>query len=263
MPWQLTGIHGAIGDRHPEDLLTPELGSQPLVPDDQGQCRVPGIEAEGVHERLVEVIEPLLLSDQPNWVMLPASEQEQRLAWEQRIGDRAEIGFGRGWNALAMSQLSRLGTAGRVIAARMASADEAGVEAVLALDWTPVDSGLELLFSRVDGRPEGGTDPGDLIRKGVEAVSQPEALLCPGNGSDGYIEQLVPALPALGDWVQPEVRWLFPEASVGTLGVAGSLFGWAWLAQGYRLGEFTETTAILAMDEGALVGLSLVSPAGN
>lgn len=260
MPWQLTDIHGAIGACHLEDLLTPELGSQPLVPDEQGQCRIPDVEAEGGHERLVEVIEPLLLSDQPNWVMLPASEQEQRLAWEQRIGDRAEIGFGRGWNALAMSQLNRLGTAGRMIAARMTSADAAGVEAVLALDWTPADSGLELLFSRVDGRPDGGTDPGDLIRKGVEAVSQPEALLCPGNGSDGYMEQLIPAFPGLGDWVQPEVRWLFPEASVGTLGVAGNLFGWAWLAQGYRLGEFTEKTAILAMDEGALVGLSIMNP---
>jgi hypothetical protein len=258
VPWQLTGIHGTIGSCPPEDLLTPGLGAQPLVPDDQGQCRIPGVEAGDVHDRLIEVIEPLLLPGQPNWVVLPASEQDQRLAWEQQVGDRAEIGFGRGWSALAMSQLNRLGTTGRVIAARMIRADEEGVEAVVALDWTPSEQGLELVFSQVDGRPEGGTDPGALIRKGGEVVTQPEMVLCPGTGSDGYLDQLYPAFAALGDWVQPEVRWSFPEASLGALGVAGCLFGWAWLVQGYNLGEFTEATAVLAMDEGALAGLSLV-----
>ena len=259
MPWQLSGIQGSIGAHTLEDVLSPGLEAQPLAAGDAAQCRIPGIEAEDSHERLRAVIEPLLLPDQPNWVMLPFSEQDQRLAWENCLGDRAEIGFGRGWSALAMSQLNRLGTPGRVIAARMTGADEIDVEAVAALDWTPSDKGLELAFSQVDGRPDGGTDPGDLIRKGMEVDSQPEALLCPGNGSDGYMEQLVPAFPALGDWVQPEVRWLFPEASMGALGVPGSLLGWAWLAQGYRLGEFTGTTVILAMDEGALVGLSLVT----
>lgn len=255
MPWQLTGIHGSIGGYPPKDLLTPGLGVQPLVPDDQGQCRIPGVEADDAQDRLVEVIEPLLLPDQPNWVVLPASEQDQRLVWEQQFGDRAEIGFGRGWSALAMGQLNRLETAGRVIAARMIGTDGNGVEAVVALDWTPSDQGLELAFSQVDGRPDGGTDPGALIRKGGEVVTQPEGVLCPGTGSDGYLD---PLYPALGDWVQPEVRWLFPEAALGALGVAGSLINWAWLVQGYHLGELTEATAVLAMDEGALAGLSLV-----
>ncbi|KAA8977774.1 hypothetical protein [Halospina sp. K52047b] len=261
MPWQLSGIQGSIGAHNLEDVLSPGLEAQPLAAGDTSQCRIPGIEAEGSHERLRAVIEPLLLPDQPNWVMLPSSEQNQRLVWENCLGDRAEIGFGRGWSALAMSQLNRLGTTGRMIAARMKSPDEAGMEAVVALDWTPSDSGLELVFSLVDGRPEGGSDPGDLVRKGVDAVSRPEALLCPGNGSDGYLEQLTPALPALGDWVQPEVRWAFPEAPAGTLGVAGNLFGWAWLVQGYRLGEFTGSTVVLAMDGGPLAGLSGVRPA--
>lgn len=260
MRWQLTGMEGSVAGHAPGELLSPGLAGGPSALHAGGPGRLSGIGEETPHERLLAVIEPLLRKDRPNWVVLPFSEQSRRQEWEARLGHCSEIGFGRGWSTLALSQLNRLGTQGRLIGASMLGVEDAGVEACIALDWAPSEGGFELGFSRVDGGAEGSPDLTDLIQQGQEAIRQPELLVCPGTGSDGYLEPLYPSLPALGDWVQPEVRWVFPEASVGaSLGVAGSLFNWAWLVQGYRFGEVTGASVVLALDEGPLAGLAVVN----
>lgn len=259
MRWELTSIEGQLGAWPAADLLAPGLTESPLMPDEQGQCLIePKTEASD-KERLWSRIEPLLGSGKPNWVLLPEAQRANRDWWETRLSDIAEPGFGRGAAALALSQLNRLATPGRLIAGHTPEEGSEGIEGVMALEWAPSDRGMVFDLTRMDGRLDGKTDVGALLNLGRETVTQPEALLCPGTGGDGYLERLLPFLAELGPWARPEVRWEFPEARLGRLGVVGSLYDWAWLEAGYRLGDWTGPCAVMEMDESHLVGLSVVS----
>ena len=259
MHWELTSVEGQLGPWAATELLSPGLVELPLMPDKQGQCLIDPREEPSEQEHLWSRIQPLLDPGKPNWVVLPEAQRANREWWETRLSEIAEPGFGRGAVALALSQLNRLATAGRLIAAHAPGEGCEGIEGVMALEWAPSDRGMTFELSRMDGRMDGKTDVGALLNLGRETVAKPEALLCPGTGGDGYLERLLPFLAELGPWAHPEVRWEFPEARLGRLGVVGSLYDWAWLEAGYRLGDWTGPCAVMEMDESHLVGLSVVS----
>lgn len=257
--WQLTSIEGRLGGYPVNELLAPGLAESPLVPDEQGQCLIePRLDDESVVQRLSSLIHPLLDPAKPNWVVLPETQRANRSWWEEQLGGVAEAGFGRGAVALSLSQLNRLATPGCVIAAHTPDEGSPGIEGVVALEWSPAEAGMAFDLARMDGRLDGKTDVGALLKLGRETATQPEALLCPGTGGDSYLERLLPFLAELGPWAGPDVRWEFPEARLGQMGVVGSLYDWAWLEAGYRLGDWAGSCAVLEMDESHLVGLSVV-----
>lgn len=258
MRWQLTQIQGRLGALSAAEVLA----KAPMRVDEQSmgpQASEVGLEG---HELLWARLAPLLALDTPNWIILPHTERQRRDWWQQRAGSVAEIGFGRAAVALALSQLNRLGVPGCLLAADLPVGDQTGVEGVLALRWTPSQEGLGFDLTLMDGRLDGKTDVGAMLDTGREVVASPEVFFCPGTGSDGYLERLLPFLSHLGSWTGPEVRWEFAEASLGGLGVVGSLFNWAWLEAGYRLGDWTGPGAVIELDESPLVGLSVVNWTG-
>ncbi|XOZ32430.1 hypothetical protein ACMDCT_09445 [Halomonadaceae bacterium KBTZ08] len=257
--WALTSVEGQLGSWPAADLLAPGLTASPLEPDEQGQCLIEPRADESNQSRLLRRVRPLLDADKPNWVVLPEGERAERDWWRAQLADVAEPGFGRGTVALALGQLNRLATPGRVIAAYAPEPGEEGVEGALALEWAPSDKGMTFELARMDGRLDGKTDVGKLLNLGRETLAHPEALVCPGTGGDNNLERLLPFLGELGGWAGAQVRWEFPEAPLGQLGVAGSLYNWAWLEAGYRLRDWTGPCAVLEMDESHLVGLSAVS----
>lgn len=108
----------------------------------------------------------------------------------------------------------------------------------------------EQLHLAVVGKKEVGWSEIDMDEALAVGVAQrPQNLL---NGPP-------PFLAELGPWASQQVRWEFPEARLGRLGVVGSLYSWAWLEAGYRLGDWSEPCAILEMDDSEMVGLSVVS----
>lgn len=253
MRWRLSKVWGSLGGC----LATEALGGRRPRIDGQGQSRlIPAANIDGP-EALYVRVEPLLDAGRPNWVMLPPGERRRREWWQQRLGETVEIGFGRGAVALALSQLNNLKVAGRVIAVDSPPPDQPGIEGVLALDWEPAEHGLAFDLNCMDGRLDGKTDVGALLDQGRRTVAHPEVLFCPGTGSDGYMERLLPFLSHLGSWAG--ARWEFAEADLGRLGVVGSLYGWAWLEAGYRLGDWRGPVAVMELDESPLVGLSVVS----
>jgi len=257
--WQLTAIEGNLGELSASAALGPNLNDLALVPDDQGQCRITPVSDLSGRDLLWSRVKPLLDESGPNWVILPHDQRQDRDWWEGQLGDRAELGFGRAAVALSLSQMNRLAVPGRLIAADVPAEDRPGVEGVLALAWSPAEQGLNFDLARMDGRLDGDTDVGALLDLGREAQPNPEILSCPGTGSDGYLERLLPFLAHLGPWAAPTVRWEFPETRIGPMGVVGSLYSWAWLEAGYRLGDWSGPSAMLEMDESPLVGLSVVS----
>lgn len=259
MRWALTSVEGQLGTYPAADLLAPGLTASPLVPDEQGQCLIEPRTDASNQSRLLGHIRPLLDADKPNWVVLPDGERAEREWWQAQLEDIAEPGFGRGAVALALGQLNRLATPGRIVAAYAPGQGEEGVEGALALEWAPSETGMTFELTRMDGRLDGKTDVGTLLKQGRETLTCPEALICPGTGGDNRLERLLPFLGDLGDWAGAQVRWEFPEAQLGQLGVVGSLYNWAWLEAGYRLRDWTGPCAVLEMDESHLVGLSVVS----
>lgn len=257
MRWQLINVSGQAGELSAVEALT----RTPVATDEQGQSWISqGCDrdlpmSEGLWQRLRPWLDPGL----PTWVILPYSERTHRAWWQGRLSDGAELGFGRASVALALSQLNRLAAPGRIIAVNRPAANEPGIEAVMALDWGPADHGLAFELTQMDGRLDGKTDVGALLELGRNTVHQPEVLFCPGTAGDGYIERLLPFLGALGPWAAQEVRWEFAEAPLGRLGVVGSLFSWAWLEAGYRLGEWQDPCAVIELDDSPLAGLSVVS----
>ena len=257
--WQLTGIEGEMGGYPAAEMLAPGLDETPLVPDEQGQCLLVPRDDSPDYEHLLARVRALLDPSRPNWVVLPHVQREHRHWWEQQLASVAEPGFGRGSVALALSQMDRLATPARLIAVHRPDEDTPGIEGAIALDWHPTEErGLAFDLTRMDGRLDGKTDVGALLKLGRDTITQPEALLCPGTGGDGYLERLLPFLAELGPWAGQAVRWEFPEARLGRLGVVGSLYSWAWLEAGYRLGDWSAPCAILEMDDSEMVGLSVV-----
>jgi hypothetical protein len=253
--WRLTQVTGRLGSLSSAEALA----RASAVVDEQGQCRIePKLELPR-HELLWARLEPLLATEKPNWVILPHTERQRHDWWQARLGQTAEVGFGRAAVALALSQLNRLAVPGRIAAAHIPADGHPGVEGVLALDWTPADYGLAFDLSHMDGRLDGKTDMGALLELGRTKAAQPEVLICPGTGGDNYLERLLPFLAHLGPWAGPEVRWEFAEAALGRLGVVGSLYNWAWLEAGYRLGDWAGPSAVLELDESPLAGLSVVN----
>lgn len=255
MRWQLSGVNGRLGSLTAAEALA---NLPPLV-DIHGQSLIaPALPLEK-HERLYARLARLLDTSVPNWVFLPHHERERRSWWETHLGQTAEVAFGRAGVTLALCQLNRLGQPGRFIAVDEPTAGQPGIEGVLALDWAPAEFGLSFEFSRMDGRLDGKTDVSSLLELARKRLAQPDVFLCPGTGGDGYLERLLPFLSELGRWAEQQVRWEFPEAALGRLGVVGSLYGWAWLEAGYRLGDWAGPSAVMDMDESPLVGLTVVN----
>ena len=255
MRWQLTRVNGALGSLSAAEALA----KVPMVLNEQGQGKLKPIPSLADHEVLWARVQPELASAKANWLILPHDERQRWEWWQARVADLAEIGFGRAAVALALGQLNRLGVAGRLIAVDQAGTENLGVEGILVLDWTPAEHGLAFELSRMDGRLDGKTDIGALLAVGRNTLAQPEVLFCPGIGADGYLERLLPFFSELGLWASSEVRWEFAEADLGRLGVVGSLFNWAWLVAGYRLGDWAGPIAVIELDESPLAGLSIVN----
>lgn len=257
MRWQLSRVDGALGA-----CSIPEaLAGAPVRVNENGQAWVASsAENEGADERdlIWARLEPLLVADLPNWLILPHTETTSRQWWQDRAGAVAEIVFGRACIPLALGQMARLGVPGRLIAVHRPPAGKPGIEALVVLEWTPAEEGMEFEFTCMDGRLDGKTDVGALLLAGQEVVSAPEVMVCPGtDGND--LERLLPFMSQLGGWSGPEVRWEFPEAAIGRLGVAGGLYSLAWLESGYRLGDFSGPAILLELDDSPLAGLAVVS----
>lgn len=255
MRWQLTAVGGQLGEISAAQALA--KASKPM--NEQGQAWMCPPSDLPVNEGLWARLQPLLDPIKPNWIILPHGERVRRDWWQGQLNGVAELGFGRAAVALALSQLNRLAVPGRFIALDRPLSGEPGIEAELTLDWTPAHHGLGFELNQMDGRLDGKTDVGALLELGRSTLPQPEVLFCPGTGSDGYLERLLPFFSALGPWSAQEVRWEFAEAAVGRLGVVGSLFNWAWLEAGYRLGDWAGPCAVLELDESPLAGLSVVN----
>lgn len=254
MRWRLTGAEGTLAGVSMEDILDQGglLNSAPNeVPGDSHQA---GEQAWLKHQLAVSLEEP-----RPTWVILPERQRSARQLWQDRAGGRVEIGFGRSGVTLALSQINRLQLPATLVAFERMPGEQPDhvVENRLRLDLEPDPAGLALLLSLVDGRLNGETSPDTLLRQARAMVPVPEAVFLPGTGSDTCLDRLMPALGELGDWVARDVRWEFPEARIGPAGVAGSLFSWYWLQEGYRMGDWQGPVVVLDMDTSPLVGLTV------
>lgn len=258
VPWQLTGTAGRIGSL----TIGEALARKQVELDSEGRGWLDPAQPDPALSALWSHIEPLLRTDAPNWLILPYSERNQADWWQARAGHAAEVLFGRASAALALRQMGRLGVAGRLIAADAPMHQALPVQAVMAVDMTPAEQGLVFELTELDGRLDGKTDVGALIALGQDVTRRPEALFCPGNSGDD-VERLLPFLGQLGEWAGPDVRWEFPEAPLGYLGVVGSLFTWAWVEAGYRLGDYQAPLVLLEMDKSPLVGLVVVRHEGD
>ncbi len=253
MRWQLSRVIGTLGSNNVQEALA----GIPVMTNGLGQSWIESTNHADSCSRLWAHVEPLLNAEVPNWIILPDAEKANRDWWQARAGKIAEVGFGRAATTLALSQLDRLGVPGRLVAVDSPSEGRAGVEGVLALDWVPDDHGLVIDLARMDGRIDGKTDLGAILLSGREVVAQPELVMCSGVGGED-LERLLPFMTHLGAWAGPDVRWEFPEAGLGRLGVVGSLYNLAWLEAGYRLGDWSGSAVMLELDSSPLVGLSVI-----
>lgn len=267
--WQLIGIQGQLGSLSAAEALAGvpmpldaqgQSGSALKSPETNGRAggelKIAGL---APHELLWSRLSPYVSHAHPNWVILPHAERQRRDWWWQQLGHVAEIGFGRAAVVLALSQMNRLGVTSCLLAIDAAASDQAGIDGVLALQWSPSPTGLGFDMTLVDGRLDDKTDVGAMLSAGRSLLEQPEVFFCPGNGSDGYLDRLLPFLSQLGSWAGQAVRWEFAEAALGRLGVVGSLFNWAWLEAGYRLQDWSGPSVVIELDESPLVGLSIVN----
>ena len=253
MLWQLNQIRGALGSSSVQEVLA----GKSVAINDRSQSWIDSASDMKKCNRLWEHLEPLLEPGLPSWIILPYAEKADHEWWHARAGKVAELGFGRAAIAVALSQLDRLGVAGRLLAVDAPATDGAGIEGVIALDWEPGEQGLTIEWARMDGRLDGKTDLGAILQSGREVVPQPELIMCSGVGGED-MERLLPFMTHLGEWARQDVRWEFPEAGVGRLGVVGSLYNLAWLEAGYRLGDWSGSAVLLELDSSPLVGLSVI-----
>lgn len=254
MPWQLTHADGLLAGRPLATVMAcgGVLNDAPLAASiDAGQANDPA--------SLADKLAPFWRDDVHNWLILPEAQRVHRDWWQSLAGNGPDPGFGRAQVALALKQMTSLQLPARLLAVDRVPLNEGWTDNVLALDWQPAKQGLEFIWSRVDGRLDGKTDVGAMLEQACSAAPNPEVVLCPGNVSDGAIERLLPFMGSLAAWAAPAVRWEFAEARVGPMGVVGGLYSWLWLHEGYRMGDWQQTAAVIDMDQSPLVGLSLVN----
>jgi len=259
--WKLKAVHGFVGALTPEAALA---GEKALMNADRQIWRNAPVREAGPVQML-DRLEPLLGEAGPLWLALPHAQWEHRNWWRERLGERAEIGFGRGYLSLAMAQLNRLGEPGRILAINLPQGKEPGLETVLALDWEPSgDTGFEWLCHGVEGQFGQPADMSIVLDQAREVAPAVEAVICPGNGQPGYLDRVMESATHLQGWVGQHIPWQFPECPLmAPMGVPGSLFAWAWLESGYRLRDFEERVALFHTDSGPVGGVSVVSWSGG
>lgn len=255
MRWRLTHAEGSLAGAPLEDLLDNGgvLG--------QGATEVPAFDTHDQEQVWLErQCRALTPNDRATWWVLPDSERHERHHWQDLAASEVQVAFGRSGVTLALSQINRLQEPATLVAMDRVpgSQPKTVVESRLRIDLEPDSGGLGLKLNLVDGRLDGSTDLTTLLEKARDSVPSPEVLFMPGTGGDASLDHLVPCLSAMDTWVGEAVRWEFAEARIGPLGVAGSLFNWFWAHEGYRLGDWQGPVAILDMDAGPLVGLSVV-----
>ncbi|MFW5825002.1 MAG: hypothetical protein ACOCVV_08555 [Marinobacter sp.] len=254
MRWRVTRAEGFLAGVPLADILA-QGGVLPGLPQEFPGAMDPAGEQAWVAQQLGAC----LTGERPTWVILPDRQRNMRHLWQDQAAGRVEVGFGRSGVTLALSQINRLQAPATLVAFdRMPGAQPDHVmDSRLRLDLEPHSTGLGLQLNLVDGRLDGDTDMSSLLEQARAMASAPDALVLPGTGNDTSLDRLMPALGALGDWVDRDVRWEFPEARIGPLGVAGSLFNWYWLQEGYRMGDWQGPVVVLDMDTSPLVGLSV------
>ena len=255
MRWRLTRAEGTLAGAPLDDILDKGgvlTGAPVEVPrhDDHPQEQA----------WLEQQFRQYLGNDRPTWVILPDRERSERHLWQDLATGQVEVGFGRSGVTLALSQINRLQAPATLVAIdRMpGSQPQTVVENQLRVDLEPQDTGLGLMLNLVDGRLDGATDMIQLLEQARALVPAPEVLCLPGTGSDSSLDRMMSSLSAMDNWVGRDVRWEFPEARIGPLGTAGSLFNWYWIHEGYRLADWQRPAVILDMDTSPLVGLSVV-----
>lgn len=255
MRWRLTGAEGVLAGV-PLDEILDNGGVLPGAP---RETALRGNHA-GEPPWFAQLIRRCQGSERPTWVILPDSERKHRDYWQELATGDIELGFGRAGVTLVLSQINRLRAPATLVAMDQTPGTQPDtvVESWSQLALEPSDAGLGLALSLVDGRLDGEPDLTSLLAQAQGVTQSPAVMFMPGSGSDGYLDRLMPSLSAMGNWVAREVRWEFAEARIGALGVAGSLFNWYWLHEGYRLGDWQGPAVVLDMDTSPLVGLSVV-----
>ena len=255
MRWRLTHAEGSLAGASLDDLLDHGgvLG--------RGATEVPAFNTHAREQAWLEQqCRALTPADRATWWVLPDRERNERTLWQDLAASRVQVAFGRSGVTLAISQVNRLQEPATLVAMDRVPGSRPGtvVESWLRIDLEPDSGGLGLQLNLVDGRLDGSTDLTNLLEKARATVPAPEVLFLPGTGGDASLDHLVPCLAAMDTWIDRAVRWEFAEARIGPLGTAGSLFNRFWAHEGYRLGDWQGTVAILDMDTGPLVGLSVV-----
>lgn len=255
MRWRLTRPEGILAGVPLEQIL--DCGGR--LPGAPGEVAYHGNRSDD-EAWLQQQLSRYLGLDLPAWIILPDRERSWRSQWQDTVGGRVELGFGRAGVALALSQINKLAAPATLIAIDRLPGHQPHtvLESQLRVDLVPDQTGLGFQLNLVDGRLDGRTDVGAMVEQVCAVAEQPQLLMCPGSGSDGCLDQLMPCLGASKGWVERSVRWEFAEARIGSLGVAGSLFNWFWLYEGYRLGEWQGPAVVLDMDTSPLVGISVV-----
>ncbi len=255
MRWRLTEARGSLAGVSLARLLA-NGGVMPGVSPGHKGNTTAAEERTWFQEQIHQYLDPEL----PTWILLPDRERVRRDWWQELTGRRVEVGYGRAGVTLALSQINRLQGPARTVAldCQPGLEPETWQDCWMELHWHPADVGLGLNLNLVDGRLDGKTDVGVMLEQARNLLERPDVLICPGTGSDGALERLMPFMASLGGWAGRDVRWEFAEARVGNLGVVGSLYNWFWLYEGYRLGDWTHSAAVLDLDTSPLVGISVV-----